>query len=190
MRDNVVQVARDASALLHRGPVLKRVDHRFPCLVPFGERLTALATRITERLCRHDDHEQQHAGEPWAVAGERLDRVEEERERGKNCPAPPIRRGEQVEDDDEPEERRNRQRGSVRGDREEDTEHDRSRRPRDVSARERKGEGREQVRDHRRPDRVGVDRHLGHREQAECEREGQRPVGTLEHVTRVSSPIG
>ena len=64
VRDDVVQVARNASALLHRCPVLKRVDHRFPCLVPFGERLTALATRITERLCRHDDHEQQHAGEP------------------------------------------------------------------------------------------------------------------------------
>jgi hypothetical protein len=42
VRDDVVEVAGDASALAHRGLVLQRVDHRLARLVPFGERFAAL----------------------------------------------------------------------------------------------------------------------------------------------------
>ena len=60
-------------------------------------------------------------------------------------------------------------------------EHDRPGRPREASACEREREGREEVRDHRRPDLGGGDRDLRHREQAEDERERKRPVRALEH---------
>jgi hypothetical protein len=101
-----------------------------------------------------------------------------------NRPASPVARGEEVEDGDEREEPGDRKRPIVDGYRKDDAEDDRGGRPADAFANEGKRQRREQVRDQSRCDVAGVDRHLGHRHEAEHESPGQRPVGPLEHAPR------
>ena len=118
-------------------------------------------------------------GEPCVVAGERLDRVEEERER-RRAPTSAGRRSRRTG------RARSRGRASAAIVSVPPSVAIASRtpktiapgRPCDVPARERQRQRREQVRDHRRPDLVGVDRDLRHRERgrARARRPAVRPA--------------
>ena len=61
VRDHVVQVTGDARPLAHRRLILERVDHRLTGLVPFGQRLASLPTRVAERERGDDDQQKQYA---------------------------------------------------------------------------------------------------------------------------------
>ena len=177
VRDDVVQVAGDARALAHRRLVLQRVDHRLPRLVALGDRLAALPPRVAERLRGDDEHEEQDARE----AGRRRRRRARSRSRGTGARAAPTSAAGSVDANTystvtsastpaivsvpssaEMARRTPKTIAPVAQAR--------------LSAHERERERREEVRDHRRLDLVGVDRHLGQGDEREDERERQRPV--------------
>ena len=63
VRDDVVQLARDAGALLHRGLLAHALGHRLLRRVERGDRLRALARRLADEHRRGDEQERPDARE-------------------------------------------------------------------------------------------------------------------------------
>ena len=96
VRDDVVQLARDAGPLLHDHLVALRLGHCVPRRVPLGDRLAALPARVAQDLRADREHQQEEALERALLARGR-ERGDEERQHEQHRPAAPVAVGDQIE---------------------------------------------------------------------------------------------